>query len=102
VEALNISKKMFFGNFSGIEKMGHLGRDFITFSEFKNLDDGPLLDGLDLGLKLRTRRRGLDLTPRQVASQAKCSERLCQTNSNQSQFPGNLNLLGCTEDTPLG
>jgi|GEM_PF-6738580 hypothetical protein len=24
-----------------------------------------------------------------------------QTNANQSQFPGNLNLLGCTKGAPL-
>ena len=25
----------------------------------------------------------------------------CQTNANQYQFPANLNLLGCTDGTPL-
>jgi hypothetical protein len=28
--------------------------------------------------------------------------RSCQTNANQSQFPGNLDLLGCAETAPLG
>jgi hypothetical protein len=26
----------------------------------------------------------------------------CQTNANQSQFLGNLHLLGCAEGAPLG
>ena len=28
--------------------------------------------------------------------------RCCQTNANQSQFSGNLNLVGCAETAPLG
>jgi hypothetical protein len=33
--------------------------------------------------------------------QAYFGRRCCQTNANQSQFSGNLDLLGCTETAPL-
>lgn len=63
-----------FDNFSGKTSKSVLRRNVITLPEFNNLDSAQLLAGPDLGGKLRTRRRGLDLTLRQVAEQAKCSE----------------------------